>query len=181
MSFCLETNVNPDDNFQSLIDGIIYNKYFPWYFGSTANNEYQNKMFFHALMLRENNDENTNIPVRGKVNSEYYLFFEDVFLKICESKKIPVNVILRANINNTYHMPDKHCPIHQDHPFPHKIFLWYLNEFTGAPTYLFDDEDNLIKELQVGKNKVNIFDGQKHAHGYCAPGEFRMALIFTFI
>jgi hypothetical protein len=175
MSFYLETEIMPNLEQQQLLDFILGNE-FPWFLTVTTTNY---KMFCHELMNRPD-IENKNNNIKGRINSYIYQPMEDIFLKLCNKNNIEVNTIFRAAINNTTHYTKKYGDIHDDHYFPHKQFIWYLNDFTDAPTYLFDDEDNLVKTTNVGKNKIVIFDNQRHAQGFCAPNENRIAVVFTF-
>jgi hypothetical protein len=179
MSFYLETDLLPNEDSQEKIDSIIYNNDFPWYFEKTTSS-LKYRMFFHSLVLRQPHKESPTIPVQGKISSPHFDFFFGIFLDVCKKNNIDVNVIYRACINNTWHYPEKHGDIHVDHKYPHKQFIWYLNDFTDAPTYLFDENNNLIKKTAVGKNKINIFSNERHAQGFCAPGEYRICVVFTF-
>jgi hypothetical protein len=175
MSLFLEAEFIPNNQEQELLNFIFSND-FAWFFDYAEKDTNKYGLFYHLLMKR--NIENSNNI--GIINSSYFKGFKDIFLKICKDNEIDVNVIYRASINRTYHFAEKYGHIHKDHTFPHKQFIWYLNDFTDAPTYIFDEEKNIIKTTSVGKNKISIFDNQNHAQGFCAPGETRIAVIFTF-
>lgn len=175
MSLYLETSVSLNEEEQKTVDDVFSNE-FPWFFSYAKQSTNEFGIFCHVLMNR--NNEVANAP--GVVNSYKYEDFKNIFLKVCKANGIEVNVILRAAINRTFHIAEKFGHIHQDHKFPHKQFIWYLNDFTDAPTYIFDENMCLVKTTCVGKNKAVIFDNQFHAQGVCAPGETRIAVVFTF-
>ena len=83
-------------------------------------------------------------------------------------------------LNCTTYDSSEYGDIHEDHCFPHNNFLFYLNDFTGGPTYIFDNEKNLIKTTCVGKYKGVFFGGEKHAAGFCKPQEERIVFVVTF-
>lgn len=171
----LETQILPNPAQQEVID-FIFGLKFAWYRSQTTNDF---MMYSHVLMDRPDREIKTN-AVRGTINSDVYQYVEPIFLDICKANNVEVNTIFRANVNSTSHHNLKHGDIHDDHDFPHKQFIWYLNDFTDGPTYLFDENDKLEKTTAVGKNKIAIFSGQRHAQGFCAPNEDRVVMVFTF-
>ena len=173
MSLYLETKVGLSPIQEDLVNHVQGN-HFPWFVLPTIPTLY---MFSHTLMGRHLDKK----PVEGVVCSPFYDIFKDIFLGVCKENGVQVNTILRACINNTSYHPAQYGGIHLDHDFPHKQFIWNLNEFTSGPTYLFDEDDNIVKTTTIGKNKATIFSQQKHAQGFCQPGEQRINVIFTFI
>jgi len=173
MSFYLETEINLSDEQQKMADEIN-GANFPWYYSPTTSLKY--KMFSHILMRRDPD----GLPKEGIINSDAFEFFKNIFLDVCNKNNVDVNVIYRGCINWTWHYPEKHGEIHKDHIFPHNQFIWYLNDFTDAPTYIFDDNENIVKITSVGKNKAAFFSSENHAQGFCKEGEFRKILVFTF-
>jgi hypothetical protein len=146
---------------------------FPW-FCDRLTNSAKYLFFGHCLMHRKSE------PVTGTVNSEYYDICYSIFKGFCDQNNITVNNVFRASVNHTGHSPDKMNEIHLDHEYSHNNFIMYLNDFTGGSTYLFDDDHNMIKEIAPSKNKVVVFGGFPHAHGFCSPDERRVSLVFTF-
>ena len=170
----LETEFVPNKEEAELIDFAINSAEFPWYFQESTDKKY---MFFGHSFLKRNNDVH---GAEGQINSQYYPAFVNIFLKICKENNVKVNSILRGALNATSYLPDKYGNIHIDHDFPHNNFILYLNNFTGAPTYIFNENKELIKTTAVGKNKAVFFSGEPHAQGFCAPHEHRFVLVFTF-
>jgi len=175
MTLYLETNVSLNEKEQEIINFVSSNE-FPWFFSYAKPQTKEYSIFYHVLMNRNKEESNHS----GVINSSLYENFKDIFLRVCKANDIEVNMILRACINRSFYITEKHGHIHQDHEFPHKQFIWYLNDFTDAPTYIFDNKENIIKTTCVGKNKAVIFDNQFHAQGVCASGETRIAVVFTF-
>lgn len=148
---------------------------FPYFFQGATKNYAQ---FAHVLMLRDER----NLPVSGRINSEFYKIFESFFLRMCEQNNIEVHTILRAAINCTSHADEQYGDIHVDHTtFNHYNFLFYMNEIDGGNTYIFNDKKEIIKEIQHAKHKLAVFSGHPHAQGFCKPNQHRFILIFTFL
>ena len=148
---------------------------FPYFFQRATKNHSQ---FAHVLMVRNEH----GLPLSGKVTSEFYVAFEDFFLRMCRQNNIEVRTILRASINCTSHSDKKHGDIHLDHAkFDHYNFLFYMNEVDGGDTYIFDGENTLVKEIQHAKHKMVVFNGHPHAQGFCKPEQHRFILVVTFL
>lgn len=145
-----------------------------WYYQQTVTKNFMN--FGHCLLKRHEKNE----PKEGEVFSPNYEYAKNLFLNVCKQNNVIVDVILRAAVNNCFHYPEPYGDIHQDHPFPHYNFIYYVNE-TDAPTYLFDEHDNVICKSSPSKNKVAIFDGVRHANGNPKIKENRIVLVFTFL
>jgi len=144
---------------------------FPWYYSDSGTGF----MYFgHTLLAR-----NPVYPHIGPVKSEHWEKAKDVFLAACEQNKINVKSIYRASFNLTTTQNMEYGNIHFDHRWPHHNFILYLNDCTGN-TLLFDDEENIVKEITPQSNKVFIFERQKHSQRFCLPGEVRIILIVTF-
>jgi hypothetical protein len=119
--------------------------------------------------------------------------FSRIFYKYIFENNIKLDKICRAAVNLTDHYQGAdRGDAHIDHNFPHKSFLYYINQFDGGNTYLFNEQydgENIYrydglsvyKEIESKKNKVVCFDGlHYHAQGFCAPNQWRCAMIVTF-
>ena len=169
----VEGQFEPSDAQQELIDSV-FGSYFPVYLDMTTESKY--KQFCHTFMAR-----NVIMNHEGHILSPGYEPFKELFMDICTKNNIKVNKILRAAVNNTWNYPDLHGGIHIDHPEQdHNNFIMYLNEFDNGHTYLFDGDHKQIYEIVPKKNKFAIFEGTPHAQGFCAPGQLRTVLVFTF-
>ena len=52
----------------------------------------------------------------------------------------------------------KHYASHTDLPTPHSVLIYYVNDADGA-TVLFDDNKNIIKEVEPKKGRILLFNG----------------------
>ncbi len=137
----------------------------------------ENHLTFTHTMMRRNS---LGLPVSGKINSSQYKFCIPIFERFCKETDIIVNNILRAAINVVGYEPFKNGDIHEDHNFPHKVFLMYLNEFDDGYTYLFDHDHNLKYAVVPKKNRAVVFDSVPHANGFCKPKQKRIVFVVTF-
>ena len=174
MSLLIEKQFDPTPDEQELLDYARSNA-FPYYFQTTTENY---KGFAHVLMIRNKQ----GLPQEGTINSDNFIFFEAIFRRFCSENNIKISTILRASINCTPHSQDKHGDIHIDHQgFEHYNFLLYMNDVDGGLTYFFNDNnDTIIGQVTPKKNKVIVFNGCRHAQGFCANGQYRFLLVFTF-
>ena len=173
--FYLENHYSLNDEQRKIIE-IIESNVFPYFFNHTTTNKFH--QFAHTLMDRDP----LLRPITGSINSNFFEKCANMFLEICCQNNIKVNNILRAAINCTYHYSENMGEIHLDHEgFDHYNFIMYLNDFNFGSTYIFDtDRTTLLKECIAEKNKFVIFNGYPHAQGFCAPGQIRKVLVFTF-
>ena len=171
----LETKFLPNEIQEKFIN-LVLSESFPWIILEHPIPNYKNHVgMAHAVMKRNENDLN----ICGKIVSEHYSQAVDIFSTICEQNDIDVKIIYRIAFNTTTHQLDQYGGIHIDHSFKHNNFILYLNDFTNGSTYLFDDNDNLTKEIKAEKNKAVFFQG-KHAQGFCNPYERRTILVITY-
>ena len=170
----LETKFLPNEMQKNFIDHVL-SKDFEWgIIECPIPNGKKHVTASHAIMARA---ENKNIC--GKIVSKYYSQVLDIFNDICDQNDINVKTIYRMNVNTTTHQPDQYGDIHIDHEFKHNNFILYLNDFTDGSTYLFNDNENLTKEIKSEKNKAVFFKGN-HAQGFCKPYERRVCLVVTY-
>jgi hypothetical protein len=176
--FYLEGKFNPNIEQQKLLDHILGDN-FPWFFRNQKGGQGKDyNCFSHFLVHRPEKVSLEKIP--GTVNSEYFEAVANIVVEICRSNNVEISTIHRAVIHNSYYHPVKFGAIHTDHNFPHKQLIWYLNDFTQGPTYIFNEQNEIIKETKFDKNCYCIFNGFKHAQGFCAPYENRVVVVFTF-
>ena len=150
---------------------------FPWFYEKEKNHDESTFwLFVHALMHR--NEEFK--PVEGTINSPYYDICIDIFKNFCAEHNIEVDTVFRAALNSTLHSPYSRTRIHTDHKFEHNNFILYINEFTQGQTYIFDNDHNLVKQIEPALHKAVIFSGEPHAHNFCSPNERRIILVITF-
>ena len=185
--FIEKENVLSEEQLKEILK-LVKDFSFPWFYRpSTENNFYFNS---HALLN----------PELG-INSKHCDFFTKIFYKICSQNKVPVNKLLRMNVNMTFHYTAKQADLHTDHDFPHYVMILYLNNASGN-TLIFNEQYEDIKGSQVDhernwhkvqkehslkdtivpeKNKVVFFNGiNYHAQEFCKPNEERLVFLCTF-
>lgn len=123
------------------IENILYSNEFPWYYSKDiVIGSLDNFMFFH-LFVKEN-----------QITSPY--FFK-IILPIISKFKKEINVIYRARIN-CFTNQNKKIKLgqHNDHPFDHKVLLFYVNTNNGVT--------NLNNKINIPsiKNNLIMIDGK---------------------
>jgi len=157
---------------EEFIDHLLSDD-FPLYYGDATENY---KTFSHGFLIRnKNKDDNVGI-----VNSTYWENVHKLFKEICAKYNVEHKIIYRAALNVTTFDRNKMGNLHTDHPFPHKNFIIYLNDFSDGSTYIQDEETKEIIEVKAEKFKAVVFDGLPHAQGFCGNGERRVVLVVTY-
>ncbi len=168
-----QLNLTPDE---LLLVERVHGPDFSWYYQEATRNY---KFFGHVLLTRS---KDAYDQTAGKVNSQYFAPALEVFNRFCKETGTAYTKVLRGCFNLTTYFAESHSDIHLDHPFPHKVFLLYLNDCTGGETCFFDSQGSLIHTIAPAKFKGIVFDGMlPHAIKSCAPSERRIVLVFTFI
>ena len=150
---------------------------FPWFYCKEKNYDQSTFWFLiHSLMHRNE----SYIPITGNVNSPHYGICIEIFKSFCAQHNIKANTIFRAALNSTLHSSFGRTRIHTDHDFEHKNFILYINEFNDGQTCIFDNNDNLIKQVEPELHKAMVFSGEPHAHNLCSANQRRVVLLITF-
>jgi len=165
---------------------IVLDNNFPWFYQQVSTSD-QYPFLSHTLIPRYNLSDNI------VVNSEFWYDISEVFYDTIEQYNIKLDKICRASLNLTNHSSKfVHNDPHIDHDFPHKNFLFYINNFDNGYTYIFDkkydgvnmilDKNLKVKEtIKPKKGDIVIFDGLNyHAQGFCNENQWRCVLIVTF-
>lgn len=150
---------------------LVESDKFPWFFARITRNFYG---FAHGVMKRS--DE----PSEGFPCSPFYEQTKSMLLRLCGDNGITIRTIYRMSFNITVSDPSKHSDPHVDHLFPHKNLLVYLNKFDEGKTFIVDDEDNVIETIHPAFHKFVVFDGHRHAQGFCRPQQSRLVFVATF-
>jgi len=129
-----------EENELKNIEDILYSNEFPWYYSKDIiTGKSDSFMFFH-LFMKENN-----------ITSPY--FFKIILPIICKFKK-EINIIYRARIN-CFTNQNKKIKLgqHNDHPFDHKVLLFYVNTNNGIT--------NLNNKVNIPsiRNNLAMIDG----------------------
>jgi hypothetical protein len=165
----------------------------PWYFIKTTTTYNQER---NNVLNDERTKENFQFihTLRGDetIFSSYYDYIHnEVFLKFLNKHKIKCKSILRAKLNfvssinqneNVYQSP------HVDYRFPHKVFLYYVNDSDGN-TFLFNEKYNGEKQTLTVANEITpemgkaiCFDGLTyHAPSSPKKSQNRIVINIAFI
>lgn len=159
----------------SFIKKVILNHSFPFYLAPRVTNKDKHRVMFHILLNRPEESK-----AEERLNSPYY---EDAFnlVKSFFNKFNIKNVeILRMCINFTFNNGTKKCPVHQDHKYPHKQLIIYLNDAdTNSKTIILDKKGRILKKITPEKYKGICFENLPHYMIYPKKGE-RVVLVTTF-
>ena len=113
-----------DDNFLSdlskrYIRQCFLNVGFPYYYGDELIINSGEHIPFLAHVIKKRDDD--------LINSDCYQDCVNMVTEFTVKPKIEYTEILRMAVNFTYPNGFEKCPVHQDHPFPHKQLIIYLN------------------------------------------------------
>ena len=102
-----------------------------------------------------------------------------VFKSFVLKNNIEVKEVLRCAINLTFNTMEEKCPTHDDHDYPHKQFLMYLNDCfdKNAKTVILKNNEKL--EIVPEKFKAICFDSAPHYMIY-PKKDIRVVLVVTF-
>ena len=155
---------------------FIKSSSFPWFFQEATS--YSFPFFGHTLMSREK----SNLPEEGIINSDYFEPCINIFKRYCKLNNIMFSKILRACINHTGYDPRPQSELHTDHPFPHNVFLYYLNTFDNGQLIVHDQGTNQTPSVLIPSEfDVILFSDALHAINFCNLKQRRLVLVVTFI
>lgn len=144
---------------------------FPWFYCHATE---ASVLYTHILMRRnEHNEDHCGI-----INSNYYQHAKTIFDKFCSENDIKYSTIFRSSLNSSTFSNKKDVGYHRDHFFDHNIFILYMSDTTIGNTFV--KLNDKIIEIKPEKNKCVIFPGVEHTHSFCADGERRVVMVFTF-
>ena len=161
---------------KDFINNVILSDYFPFYRNFTKTTSTDNTICLsHVLLNRPEKRLEKN-----HINSIYYPECLKIIISFLNKFKIKHKEILRMSINYTYNNGKEKCPIHQDHSYPHKQVLIYLNNADPcSKTVILNKNNKIFKKITPQKNKGICFDNKPHYHFYPKKGE-RIILVATF-
>tara|TARA_B100000287_G_scaffold360363_1_gene352704 strand:- start:312 stop:959 length:648 start_codon:yes stop_codon:yes gene_type:complete len=122
-------------------------------------------------------------------------FFKQLVDTFCAKHDIEYKNIIRACINNTYHIPGyEYQDPHVDDIKDHLVLIMYLNDVSGN-TIIFDktydgknvgfyngEQFPILKQVKPALGKILCFDGAYyHTIRSPAPGENRSICIFNLL
>ena len=142
----------------------------------TKNGGIQFTFSAHAVVVGDNGYHFLNEPLdrEGKRN-KHYPFFKKILKSILSKHNLKLKTIHRMAINITFNNGFvKEVPLHEDHDFPHKQCLLYLNDSTGTTDIPFYN-----KSITPQTNKAILFESKDHKHFFPDLG-VRVVCVFTF-
>jgi hypothetical protein len=174
-------------NEQDMVEEVILGQT-PWSFNPHINFEREDKASFKS-------DHDTFQFVSDLMPIEHpaHILSSEIFQAFCARNKIAWDKIIRMktnlmtqNTNTDYHA------IHVDQDFPHKVFLYYVNDADGD-TVFFDEfwekgtkviKEDLIEQIRVKPKKGLgvVFDGlQYHCSTSPQLAGYRCVINIDFI
>ncbi len=155
------------------IRNIILGLNFPFYHRTkvlTNNNNYYGYLE-HTILVPGEKDWNSNAHVIG----------EGILNDFIKKHKLSFKKIHRMAINLTYNNGTVKCPVHNDHEFPHKQLIVYLNpvQDISSKLVLLDKNNKEKKSILPKQFRGVCFDSCSHYHYYPKFGE-RIAFVCTF-
>jgi hypothetical protein len=170
-----------DENFQKELERIMVDGTVPWFYVPNtvpSHREYDgfDGFSFFTHMYYINNQK----------NSDFFDIVFSIFEKFIEKHNIEVKEILhcRSNFMIKSDLPKITNP-HVDFDFPHKVFLYYVNDSDGDTVFFKNDIKNNLKEVERVSPKGGrgiLFNGLT-LHGIEAPVEsnYRIVVNIPFI
>ena len=155
-------------------NNILNNRVFPWYLSTNSTHLDDLPFLYHNLK---------DSPEQGNLirSLDLYIFFEKILSRFCKKNKIKYKKILRACLNFTFKMNEKHCPPHQDHNYKHRQILIYLNDCVDGETLIFKKDKKTIKaKIKPEKYKILFMEDEEHAASYPAYDK-RIICVLTFV
>jgi len=171
----IEDNNFLTDYHKDQIENGILSGTFPFYWSEHQVTGDYLPALLHAVMGRTTKG---HVIESDKINSPNFNFCKNVLDTFCNKNNIKYKCIYRASINLTFHIPREHGKIHEDHDFPHKQFLLYLNDSDGD-TLLFNDKRKVYKRIKFEQYKGVVFDRCLHTQEYPTKSR-RVVLVITF-
>lgn len=165
---------------KKFIEETISSGYFPFYiqnFTTVKNNVKDNCLsLVHILLHRPE-----SIDKDKRINSNYYEGFLNIVNSFFKKFKIKPKSILRMSVNFTFNNGFQKCPVHEDHNYPHKQLIIYLNDADpSSKTIVLDKKNKILKKIIPEKYKGVCFNNLPHYQFFPKKGE-RLVLVTTFI
>jgi len=153
-----------DDLFEESFVKDIHNKFispsFPWYlspvtvpvsdyekFQITEKDSFDVPFFWHLFQ-----------EMSKDAYSAYLTIPLNILDLFCIATNRKITNILRLRANLTYPaQKEMITPKHTDFPFPHYVFIYYVNDSDGNT--IFYEGDNIIKEVEPKAGRLAVFDG----------------------
>ena len=188
----MDMNIMIQENLEYYANSYLpYNIPFIWDISTSRRFPY----YRHLLVSRNNNTTSDSDVISC---SDLYPHYKKLVDSFCLKHNIQYKNVIRACINNTYHIPGEYQEAHVDFIRDHLVLIMYLNDVSGN-TVIFDrkysdsDEDtvfhledraelNIMKEVSPKLGKILCFDGAYY-HTIRSPkeGQHRSICIFNLL
>ena len=156
-------------------DGGLGTGSFPWYLSPHAVYGDDSPFLYHAIIrrpeARKDGDE--------LFNSATGPFFISLLDQFTERNKIEYEVIYRCSINLTFPLSLQPTS-HDDHDFPYRHFLIYLNDSDGDTCIYNKKGTEIEKRITPEKYKGVCFEKRFH-HAELPTKGPRFAVVYTYI
>lgn len=163
----------------SFIKNVILTDMFPFYLKKEATFKDSQQTMSHILLKRKENPLEKSMD-KNRINSPHYDSMLNLALSFFKKFNIDVFEILRMSVNLTFNNGHKKCPIHVDHPYPHKQLIIYLNDADpSSKTVILNKKGKILKIITPKKYKGICFESLPHYLIYPKKG-LRIILIVTF-
>ena len=178
--FLIEDNNFLNKDQKDHIDNVVLGCYFPWFFQkiSVYPSEHSlpknNNSFLGHIVLRRP-EERSKDEYFNSTESEFCV---DVLNTFCKKNNIEYKEILRITYNLTFNNGSSKCDLHEDHPYPHKQLIVYLNECDKKLCTVIKNKNKEIK-IEPKKFKGVCFESKPHYAFFPKKNE-RVTLIITF-
>jgi hypothetical protein len=176
---------------QEEIYNVISSVDVPWYLFKKTSQQTENN---YSILKDDKTKENHQFShiLRGDNEIFSYLYdyvHNNVFIKFLEKHNIKCNRVLRAKLNFVSSaQEDGYQSPHVDVTYPHKVFLYYVNDSDGDTIMFNEKYDGTNKSLTImdkvspEMGKAILFDGLTY-HSPSTPKKFpyRIVINIAFI
>lgn len=160
---------------QDFIENLVFSSKFEWQFLEDATHDSRVSIvkkipaFSHAVLDR------------GQLLSPFAQNFEPILNLLADNAELEFHTIDRVRFG--LYLPLKtdsvHNNIHIDAPFPHTVLLYYVND-SDAPTYFFDENNNITDTVTPKKGSAVVFDGNTPHASSLPDSDTRITLNINF-
>lgn len=162
---------------EKFIEDVVMGENFPFYILKNAAEKDGCDLLTHIIKHRAENIDVGN----PEFNSNFYPDALNIVYSFFSKNKIKFKKILRLAFNLTYNNGFDKCGLHEDHSYPHKQLIIYLNDVLdkNSKTVILDKNKKIFKEIIPEKYKGVCFDSHLHYHYFPKKGK-RIVLVCTF-
>jgi hypothetical protein len=172
--------------FQSLFENMLLSKHIPLYLSDSTINkqEYEQVKSQLPTNIIDSPQLNHVFYYDGKVNSDYWdsiQMLNQQIGTIFEEEQKLFRIKMNVTFPKTGSTVDSFYVPHTDHPSPHTVAIYYVNDSDGD-TAFFDDDYNIIKRVSPKRGRLVLFDGAtEHAGQPPITSDLRCVINFVFL